>query len=72
MLSESNRQNLKYFVKVLFAMFSVLFLIITSSGVWNGVTLGAIEPFYGWIAGANFVITGYAFYKLFRPWLDKK
>ena len=71
-MTESNKQNLKYFCKVLFAMLSVLFLIITSSGVWNGVALGAIDSFYGWIAGANLVITGYAFYKLFKPWLDQK
>lgn len=71
-MTESNRQNLKYFGKVLFVMLSVLFLVITSSGVWNGVAFKVVEPFYGWVAGANLVITGFAFYKLFRPWLDQK
>lgn len=71
-MTEENKRIFKQFVKGVFAMMSVLFLIITSSGVWNGVSLGTIEPFYGWVAGANLVVTGCAFYRFFKPWLSQK
>lgn len=51
--------NIKKFGWVVFVMVSVLALIITSSGVWNAAALKSIDPFYGWIAGVNFVLSAF-------------
>lgn len=61
------------FIGIIFAVLvSAMCLIITSSGVWNGVSRGAVEPFYGWVAGINFIISGgciaIIFTKVFKKW----
>ena len=46
--------------------------IITTVGVWNAIAVGAIEGFYGWVAGANLVVEGFGFYSLYRKLFPKK
>ena len=58
--------NIKKFGWVVFVMVSVLALIITSSGVLNAAALKSIGPFYGWIAGVNFVLSAFFICKYFR------
>ena len=59
--------NNKKFGLAIFVIVLVLALMaITSSGVWHAVALKSIDPFYGWIAGVNFVLSAFFIWKYFR------
>ncbi len=58
--------NLRKFGWIAFVMVSVLLLVITSSGVWNAVALKSVDPFYGWIAGANFIVSAFFIWRYFK------
>lgn len=68
----TNKETMTEFGKVV-ALFLIGFMvIITSSGVWNGVAAGAVDSFYGWVAGINFIIEGFGVYSLYKKWFPKK
>lgn len=58
--------NLRKFGWIAFVMVSVLLLVITSSGVWNAVALKSVDPFYGWIAGVNFIVSAFFIWRYFK------
>ena len=71
-MTESNKQSLIQFGKVILLFVLGIIAIITASGVWNGVYAGAIDSFYGWVAGLNFVAEGFGVWSLWRYFFKKK
>ena len=65
-MTESNKETLKTFGKVVLLFLLGMITIITSAGVWNGVHAGAIGSFYGWVAGLNFIAEGFGVWSLYR------
>lgn len=65
-MTESNKETLKQFGKVVLLFLLGMIAIITSAGVWNGVHAGAIGSFYGWVAGLNLVAEGFGIWSLYK------
>ena len=64
--------DIKKWLKVVLLGLSLMITIITCSGVWNGVALKAIDSFYGWVAGLDFIASGVVLYFLGNKWVFKK
>lgn len=71
-MTESNKESLIKFAKVLGLFLLAMVAIITSSGVWNGVTKDAISSFYGWVAGINLAASGFYIYLLYKKLFPNK
>jgi len=65
-MTESNKETLIHFGKVVALFLLGMIAIITSAGVWNGVHAGAIGSFYGWVAGLNLVAEGFGIWSLWK------
>lgn len=65
-MTDSNKETLVQFGKGLSIFLLSMMAIITSAGVWNGVAKDAIDSFYGWVAGLNFIAEGLGIYKLVK------
>ena len=71
-MTESNKETLIHFGKVVALFLLGMIAIITSAGVWNGVHAGAISSFYGWVAGLNLVAEGFGIWSLWKFLFKKK
>lgn len=71
-MTESNKETLIHFGKVVALGLVGFIAIITSAGVWNGVANGAIGSFYGWVAGINLIVEGFGVYSLYKKLFPKK
>jgi hypothetical protein len=71
-MTESNKETLIHFGKVVALFLLGMIAIITSAGVWNGVHAGAIGSFYGWVAGLNLVAEGFGIWSLWKFLFKKK
>lgn len=65
-MTDKNKEELLHFTKVVVAMVAIMCLVITSCGVWNGVYLGEIDSFYGWVAVVNLLISVYTGHYFFN------
>lgn len=70
-MTDKNKEELLHFTKVVIAMIAIMCLVITSCGVWNGVYLGEIDSFYGWVAVVNLLISVYTGHYFFNSWCKK-
>ena len=68
----SNKETLIEFGKVAAIGLLGFIAIIAACGVWNGVALGAINAFYGWVAGINLIAEGFGVYSLYKHLFTKK
>ena len=71
-MTNSNKETLVQFGKVASIFLLSMMAIITSAGVWNGTSAGAVDHFYGWVAGLNLLAEGFGIYKLARYFFSKK
>ena len=71
-MTESNKETLVHFGKVVALFLLGMIAIITSAGVWNGVHAGAIGSFYGWVAGLNLVAEGFGIWSLWKFFFKKE
>lgn len=71
-MTESNKETLVHFGKVVILFLLGMIAIITSAGVWNGVHAGAIGSFYGWVAGLNLIAEGFGIWSLCKFLFKKK
>lgn len=71
-MTDQNKETLKEFGKVAGFAIACFIAIIATAGVWNGVALGVIGSFYGWVAGVNIAMEGFGFYKLYKKLFPKK
>lgn len=71
-MTNSNKETLVQFGKVASIFLLSMMAIITSAGVWNGANAGAVDHFYGWVAGLNLLAEGFGIYKLARHFFSKK
>jgi hypothetical protein len=65
-MTQSNKETLVHFGKVVALFLLGMIAIITSAGVWNGVHAGAIGSFYGWVAGLNLIVEGFGIWSLWK------
>lgn len=65
-MTDKNKESLIQFAKVAGFGIACFAALIASAGVWNAVALGAIDAFYGWVAGANLIVEGFGFYSLYK------
>lgn len=65
-MTQSNKETLVHFGKVVALFLLGMIAIITSAGVWNGVHAGAIGSFYGWVAGLNLIAEGFGIWSLWK------
>lgn len=70
-MTESNKETLIQFGKVVALGLVGIIAIITAAGVWNGVADDAIGSFYGWVAAINLVVEGFGVYALYKKLFPK-
>jgi len=70
-MTNSNKETLIHFAKVL--LFAIICggIIITLAGILNAVTLGAIGSFYGWVAGFSFIVEIFGVISLYKKLFPK-
>lgn len=65
-MTQSNKETLIHFGKIIALYLLGMIAIITSAGVWNGVHAGNIGSFYGWIAGLNLIVEGFGIWGFWK------
>lgn len=70
-MTQENKESLIQYGKVVGFGLACFAAIITSAGVWNAVSLKAIDGFYGFVAGLNLVVEGFGFYSLYKKLFEE-
>ena len=65
-MTQKNKELLIQFGKVVGFGLACFAAVIASAGVWNAVSLKAIDGFYGFVAGLNLIVEGFGFYSLYK------
>lgn len=61
-MTDSNKQSLIHFLKVLLIFVLALFTIVTNAGIWNTYAQDGIDGFYFWCSIFNFIAEGILIY----------